>query len=184
MMVNNEMPHLEFLLLSHANPIPASVFNALGKMPNLSQYSLLGCAFNSCSMKKCLELCEERSKTGNSLSKLELAEACQGINHGIINAASSIRSLTWLDLHYYEEIQDSAKVLLENVAKPPLLQHIKLSHMEMSLADLLVLRTCSSLRYVELDKNYELAPVDIKMSAFPSNVKVVYRQTTYPRTIS
>ena len=145
-------------------------------MPDLSELSLVSCTFNPSNMKTFLELCGEKSKTSKSLIKLVIAEDCPGTDHGVIYAASSIQSLTWLDLYHHHGDEDSIKILVENVAKLPLLQHIKLSRMEMSLADLLVLRTCPSLNHVELDTNYWLTQEDIQNVAFPSNVKVVFEQ--------
>ena len=176
MMVNNEMPHLQSLCLSHATPIPDVVFVALEKMPNLSELALTSCTFNAPNMKAFLERCGQKSKTGKSLNKLVIDKDCIGTDHDVIYAASSIQSLTWLDLYYHDGDEESIKILVGNVVKIPLLQHIKLSHMEMSLADLLVLRTCSSLNHVELDTNYWLTQEDIQKAAFSSNVKVVFQE--------
>ncbi|KAG2219273.1 hypothetical protein INT45_000049 [Circinella minor] len=176
MMVMNKMPHLQTLFLSHVAPIPDSVVDTFKDLPNLSQLVLDGCNFNSRKMKEFLELCGEKSKTNKSLEKLVISDQPMNINHDIVYAASKIQSLTWLDFNYMHGEEELAKNLVPNIVKLPLLEHIKISHMDMELRDLFALRNCSLLRYIELDKNYWITPENIKQVAFPSHVEVVYQQ--------
>ena len=144
-------------------------------MSNLSELSLTDCVFTTSKMQTFLEICKEKSKINKptSLNKLDLAGECNGLTDNIIKTVSSIQSLTEIRLHFTDEIEVATNAFVQNVAKVPFLRNITMICMSMSLAELQILRTSPSLRYVELHTNSEITVADIKCTDFPTHVDVI-----------